>query len=519
MNWNATKQGPELFLGLAGAVGTDLEMVTSRLSTALTRVGYEPRIIHLAALLRELPDVLPKLAFSPADKYIDSHMTEGDNLRKKTGQNDALALLGIAEIQKQRQEASSSGGFARPQAYILRSLKHPDEAKTLRVIYGDSFYLIAAYAPHALRRDHLAERIARSNNDSSLNRYLPEAERLILRDLEELDLPHGQKMRDTYHRADVFVDTTDSETLGKSLDRFIELIFGNTFHTPTRDEFAMFHARGAALRSSEMGRQVGAAIARDNGDIVAVGTNEVPKAGGGLYWCGDRPDVREFVRGFDSNDAHKRTLIADTLKRLIQKKWLDPAFTNVDLETLVDNSVAPDSGPLDAQSMIRNVIEFGRAVHAEMAAIVDSARRGVALLDCTMFVTTFPCHLCARHIVAAGIKKVIYIEPYPKSLAAELYPDSISVDNPEACSDQVMFKPFVGVAPRQYMQLFHAKDRKDKDGKAIPFNPATAVPRFFSPERLYRENEDLVLRNLGGILSKQGLLFKETPNGEGGSNG
>jgi deoxycytidylate deaminase len=76
-----------------------------------------------------------------------------------------------------------------------------------------------------------------------------------------------------------------------------------------------------------------------------------------------------------------------------------------------------------------NVIEFGRAVHAEMAALMDSARRGVPVKNATLYCTTFPCHLCARHIVAAGIRRVVYIEPYPKSLAAQLYPDSIAVES------------------------------------------------------------------------------------------
>ena len=42
-----------------------------------------------------------------------------------------------------------------------------------------------------------------------------------------------------------------------------------------------------------------------------------------------------------------------------------------------------------------------------------------------MFVTTFPCHYCARHIVSAGIDEVQYIEPYPKSQAIGLHRDSI----------------------------------------------------------------------------------------------
>ena len=48
------------------------------------------------------------------------------------------------------------------------------------------------------------------------------------------------------------------------------------------------------------------------------------RAGGGLYWCDDKPDMREFVLGKDSNDEHKKNLIADTLKRLKDAGWLSP---------------------------------------------------------------------------------------------------------------------------------------------------------------------------------------------------
>jgi deoxycytidylate deaminase len=30
---------------------------------------------------------------------------------------------------------------------------------------------------------------------------------------------------------------------------------------------------------------------------------------------------------------------------------------------------------------------------------------------------SFPCHMCARHIIATGLREVVYIEPYPKSVA------------------------------------------------------------------------------------------------------
>ena len=50
---------------------------------------------------------------------------------------------------------------------------------------------------------------------------------------------------------------------------------------------------------------------------------------------------------------------------------------------------------------LRELTEYGRAVHAEMDALLDAARRGVAVQGATLYVSTFPCHSCARHVIAA----------------------------------------------------------------------------------------------------------------------
>ncbi|HTW59778.1 MAG TPA: deaminase [Terriglobales bacterium] len=153
-------------------------------------------------------------------------------------------------------------------------------------------------------------------------------------------------------------------------------------------------------------------------------------------------------------------------------------------------------------SHLSNSIEYFRAVHAEMAAIVDAARRGVSVKDGVLFCTTFPCHDCAKHIVAAGLQRVVYIEPYPKSLAPELYLDSIAVDqrkpknlNGAGAVGYVSFESFVGVAPRQYMDCFIMGERKTKEGDVTVPNKSTAVPRFakeLPPELaiLVRENQE-----------------------------
>jgi cytidine deaminase len=328
-------------------------------------------------------------------------------------------------------------------------LKNPGEIEALRSIYGSSFYLIAAYTSLEERRISLAKRIARSRNIYPFDRHFAVTDSLIDIDQEEVGNKSGQNTRDSFHRADLFVDTSDTETLDKSVRRFVELLLGHPFHTPTREEYGMFHAQAAALRSAELGRQVGAAIATHEGDIVAVGCNEVPRAGGGLYWFEDTPDKREFRSGADGIEEQKRNLIAETLRILKERGWLAPEKSALTTDRLVALAIDPDNPVLTKDSKIRSLIEFGRAVHGEMAALTDAAKRGVSVDNSIMFITTFPCHLCARHIVAAGISTVIYIEPYAKSLAAELYPDSISVDGDKQHGKQIPFTPFVGISPRQ----------------------------------------------------------------------
>jgi len=87
--------------------------------------------------------------------------------------------------------------------------------------------------------------------------------------------------------------------------------------------------------------------------------------------------------------------------------------------------------------------------------------------------------MCARHLIASGLVKVVYIEPYPKSLAKELYEASIRLDyEPASAEPAVEFIPFTGVAPRRYLQLFEmTKKRKDETGRAAIWKATTAIPK------------------------------------------
>jgi len=158
--------------------------------------------------------------------------------------------------------------------------------------------------------------------------------------------------------------------------------------------------------------------------------------------------------------------------------WLSPEIAQKDLSQLVDEAIySPDKAILK-DTRVSNIIEFGRIVHAEMSAITEAARRGIAINSQTLYCTTFPCHMCARHIIASGLQRVVYIEPYPKSMAKELYERAISIDDDDADDNALKFEPFIGVAPRRYIALFERGKRKDNKGYRLDWSAASSEPKF-----------------------------------------
>lgn len=167
----------------------------------------------------------------------------------------------------------------------------------------------------------------------------------------------------------------------------------------------MYMAKSASLRSSDLSRQVGAAIFNAAGEIISLGCNEVPRAGGGAYWEGDSPDYRDFRVGYDSSAKAKREILEDLFRRLKAGRWFNRERLRLEIEALIEEAIGQKGIIRDAQIM--NSLEFGRVVHAEMLALSEAVRHGISTADATLYCTTFPCHICAKHIVAAGIKRVV----------------------------------------------------------------------------------------------------------------
>ncbi|MEO6500307.1 MAG: hypothetical protein ABIQ09_00160 [Jatrophihabitantaceae bacterium] len=466
----------------AAPVGTRLDPIVAEVQASLSSFGYENELISLAGLLDGVGNApwgkLPKRG-SPG--YYVKRMNAGDQFRRDTDSDAILCGMAVSRVAELR------GDKPRPVAFILRSLKHPDEADLLRHIYGDAFWLIAVVSEPDDRAEDFAEELSKAGGTFADSKI--EAQQLMRRDEDDQAEPHGQHVQDVFSMADVFLPSRRGHETRLDVERFLDGIYGKPFFTPSPVEEAMRLAYSASLRSAAMGRQVGAVLVPTTGSTYVTGTNEVPKPGGGQFWVGDDPDHRDFQTGSDPNPTFTARMLQELLGNLAKNGWLTAEYAGLSSLELLQRAKQRNQKGVSVLHGTRadSLIEFTRCLHAEQAAIVNAARQGVLTQDALLLTTTFPCHECAKFIVGAGIRRVIYIEPYPKSMVRNLYRDLIDTKPPlPADADlgtlsaaelkKVPFSPFVGFAPHRYDDIFVAGQRRE-GMSVVAFDRPSAVPR------------------------------------------
>jgi deoxycytidylate deaminase len=498
----------ELVFALAGPVGADLREVSRTLADALKQCDYTAvEEISVDELLRTFAP--SGLIESPEEQRMASYMDAGNAFRRSCANPAAIALAAMAEIRGRRRRA---GGVPSRRAYIVRSLTRPEEAHLLRRVYGQGFFLAGVNVSRPARVESLARRIAESHHEtpSSPNfaGHLREAEALAQRDEDEANDAYGQRLRDVFPLCDLFVSPHAGPPLFSQIDRFVRLILGDLGETPFVDEQYMFHAFASSLASGALGRQVGAVLVAPTSEVLGLGWNDVPRGGGGLYRAGEHYDRRDLSEERDSVNVHADQILDEMLEMARAAGWLK-------------DDVKPELGAAREtfkKSRVMGLLEFGRTSHAEMEAVLAAGRIGASSRDATLYTTTFPCHQCARLIVTAGIRRVVYIEPYPKSRALELHRDAIAAYDDErspgcgrpGCTEPhlVCFEPFLGIAPHRYVDLFSMttragvpRDRKMKaSGARIPWDAKTSLPKVEMLPMSYLDLEAKALYQLKKLL-------------------
>lgn len=528
----------DLYFGLVRALGTNLADAISALKVCLQRAGFPESQVKVIKLSGFFQGLLEKAVESGEKapvtlsrnqegryQYYKTRMDAGDWCRATFG-NDILAQQAIAAVRDFRPRADKQLITHRGHVFIFDSLMHPAEVELLRAVYSKRFFLIAVHSTAEVRAQRLKDEILSthptekpqsdtgSGTPDQLQRKLEEVstklegwaencvEELLERDdgLSEPQSPLSPApperrlaIRRTFSLADLFITLTEIEGARDNpenslIQRFIEKIFGEPFHTPTRAELGMAHAYVAARRSASLARSVGAAICSLQGDVLAAGTNEVPAAGGGHYWPtydGSDKDHRDHnfkwklpsgteVTGVDSNDQLKLELFNDLVRRILDA--ITPGDLGKEEQLTFDAEFKFDApkviSRLFQDDTVRaarffDLIEYSRTVHAEMSALISCALRGIRTEGAVLYCTTFPCHECSRHIIAAGISRVVYVEPYTKSRVTTLHSDSASVEKftgPAPFNHdpgkKITFEPFTGISPNRHADLYSHVDRK-----------------------------------------------------------
>jgi len=449
------KVGPELVIGLVTPIGTSTSALATNLCARLSEYDYRTLVIRLTD---HLPDPPEPGTFETEDQRVRRLIAAGNAFCREHADQPAgpahdqardpaaaMARLAVREIVRRRvaerrllgdTDPVRTGSSLQRTAYVIHSLKRPAEVALLREVYGDAFVLLGSQATPAQRLSNLENRPL-SQSDPAKRSEL--ARELMLLDADEGD-KLGQQVNDTYPLADFFLSDTDTK-------RLVDLLFGRPI-APTIDEFAMYVARASRARSLAASRKVGAAIVVGDA-VVATGYNDAP-------W-GETPDVQQ---GIDTSELLKRGNVEDTLARLRDAGLLADAVTP-------HEALAKALATLKGGKQL-SVIEYQRAVHAEAKAIDDATVRGVSPTGGTLFVTTFPCHLCFKHALSVRLEAVVYIEPYAKSRAEIMYPDG----------GASRLRPYSGVAPDRYMRIFDDRPafEAEPSGKFVETPPHVVQP-------------------------------------------
>lgn len=140
-----------------------------------------------------------------------------------------------------------------------------------------------------------------------------------------------------------------------------------TAKRPDWDQYFMDIAKVVASRSTCLRRRVGAIIVKDR-RILASGYNGAPV---GLKHCLEIGCLRER-QGIPSGERH----------------------------------------------------ELCRGLHAEQNAMIQAAVYGTAIKGASYYVTHQPCVLCAKILINAGIKKIVFQGEYPDPLALKMFEEA-----------------------------------------------------------------------------------------------
>ena len=295
--------------------------------------------------------------------------------------------------------------------YVIEGIRNPSEIYYFRNKYTD-FILIGVHADYDVRWNRVKDIYKNSKEAFDKDES---------KDKGVLEPNYGQRIRDCFFESDLIImnnkdflcneDDDNYNNMKSKIEAYIKALHDPQKSNPTSQETLMAAAYAIGRRSKCYKRKVGAIIVDKHNRIISSGFNGVPI---GLQEC----------------------------KSKYGKCYRDIKRKEVDEKICQNLNVDIENSYKIAESNVK-LLELCRSLHAEESAILNLVDRGTDLNETTMYVTKFPCNLCANKIVQLGIKNVIYFEPYPVQEEKEIFKEA-----------NVIATPFEGVTFRAFFKFY-----------------------------------------------------------------
>jgi dCMP deaminase len=271
--------------------------------------------------------------------------------------------------------------------WVVTSIRHPVEVETLRT--RPDFVMVFVDAPQKTRYERSTGRARRGDPVSFKEFKAEETRQMRAKDGD----PAAQALAATRELADVRIQNGRSlESFQTRIEKFIQKgMFDYCLPRPDWDEYFMMVADVASMRANCVKRRVGAVIVQDC-QIHATGYNGTPR---GIRNCNEGGCPR------CAGNAPSGTGLGECL-----------------------------------------------CVHAEENSILQAAAYGVRIRGATMYCTLCPCSYCAKSIINAGIREVVYGASYR---ADEV---SLKLFSEAGVKCRTRKDPAISVSP-----VFHGKKR------------------------------------------------------------
>ena len=315
---------------------------------------------------------------------------------------------------------------------VIDGIRNAGEIEWLRNRYPN-FWLVAVFADQEKRWSRL-----RGTYDHDEKAFLRDDQR----DSGEEE-KSGQAVQSCVYEADYVLKNVSpieppSDVKARLFARLEEPLKGmrneEGFRGPLPAEVFMATAVSQSHASQCLKRKVGA--------LIVDGENKIPLSVG----YNENPVGMESCYSLYEQVCYKDRVMASRLEKMVpffcpecgtrHSKIGPPYLCNGKM-----NGGKPCRCNLKQRFFPSRAIELCTAIHAEERAILSLAGRSAD--GCTIFVNTFPCFQCARQIVNARIKKVVYVEAYPIEEAVEFLK-----------TNNVVIEPFEGFKPRVFNQVF-----------------------------------------------------------------